>query len=76
LRGTWNTAWERFKVIAAIVGDVQGQVLATLFYFTVLVPFGLIARFTGDPLRLRRPDQAWIARDPVDQRLEGAKRQG
>jgi len=76
LKETARLAWDRFKIIAGIVGDVQGQFFATLFYFTILVPFGLIARLTGDPLRLRHPDQAWLTKDPVDHRLEAAKRQG
>lgn len=76
LKDTARLTWERFTIIAGIVGDVQGQVFATLFYFTILVPFGLIARLTGDPLRQRHPDQAWLPKEPIDQRLEGAKRQG
>jgi len=76
LKDTWLLAWERFKIIAGIVGDVQGYLMASLFYFTILVPFALIARLTGDPLRQRHPDQAWLTKEPVDHRLEGAKRQG
>ncbi len=69
-------AWKRFSIIVAIVGDAQGQFLATLFYFTILAPFGLLARLFSDPLRQRHPPTTWIARDPVENGLEGAKRQG
>jgi hypothetical protein len=67
-------AWKRFSIIVAIVGDAQGQFLATLFYFTILAPFGLLARLFIDPLG--KPQTTWIARDPVENGLEGAKRQG
>ena len=76
MKETWLLAWKRFSIIAGIVGDVQGNFLATLFYFTILAPFGLIARLTGDRLRQRHPDQVWLTKDPIDQSLEGAKRQG
>lgn len=69
-------AWKRFTIITRIVGDAQGQFLATLFYFTILAPFGLLARLFSDPLRQRQPQTTWIAREPVDNGLEGAKRQG
>lgn len=76
MKATWRVAWKRFSIIAGIVGDAQGHVLASLLYYTILAPFGLIARLSGDPLRQRHPDQAWLTRDPLDQSLEGAKRQG
>ncbi len=71
-------AWDRFTIIAAIVGDVQGRVIVTLFYFTILVPFALIARFAGDPLHMRGENKkpSWIVREPVSPRLEDAQQQG
>ena len=70
-------AWDRFKIIAAIVGDVQGRVIVTLFYFTILVPFGLGSRLFGDALRLRASGQTqWSPRPPVQNGLEEARRQG
>ena len=71
-----DLAWERFKIIAAIIGDVQGRMIATLFYFTVLVPFGLASRVFSDPLHLKPPTTAWIDRAPVPEQLEAAQRQG
>jgi hypothetical protein len=70
-------AWDRFKVIASIVGDVQGRAIVTLFYFTLLVPFGIGARLFGDALRLRSTNlQQWFERAPVGNALEEARRQG
>jgi hypothetical protein len=71
-------AWHRFRIITAIIGDVQGRLIASLFYFTVLVPFGLGSRILSDPLSIRRisPTTTWLDRPPVSEELEAAKRQG
>lgn len=76
LKNTLRLAWDRFTIIVGIVGDAQGQFLATLFYFTILVPFGLLAHLFSDPLHQRTPSTTWLTRDPVENGLEGAKRQG
>jgi hypothetical protein len=76
LREIIQIAWDRFKIIAAIVGDAQARVIAILFYFTVLLPFGLISRFSSDPLQQRRRSYAWLERPPIPNDLETAKRQG
>jgi len=78
LRQIFNVMWDRMKIIASIVGDVEATVIATLFYFTILVPFGLLARLMSDPLN-RKADakhQAWIERPSVHNDLDSAKRQG
>jgi hypothetical protein len=71
-----HLAWDRFTIIAGVVGDVQGRVIVTLFYFTILVPFGLGARFLGDALHIRSAAPAWSERPPVGNGLEEARRQG
>jgi len=68
-------AWERFRQNAQILGDIQGHIAAGVFYFTIMLPFGLIARFSGDPLKLKGAP-AWTERHPVANDLESAKRQG
>lgn len=71
-------AWQRFGVIGAGLGDIQGRAIATIFYFTVFVPFALISRTFTDPLQLKISSAPtyWVERDPVPQDLESAKRQG
>lgn len=68
--------WDRLKIIASIVGDLQARVIVTIFYFTILVPFGLISRLTSDPLRRRVESITWLERSPLPTDLESAKRQG
>ncbi len=70
-----HLAWDRFTIIAGIVGDVQGRVIVTLFYFTLLVPFGIGARLFSDSLRIKAGPQ-WLDRPPVENGLEEARRQG
>jgi hypothetical protein len=48
-----RTLWERWKVIARKIGDVQSRVMLVIFYFVILAPFGLAVRILSDPLRLR-----------------------
>jgi hypothetical protein len=71
-----HLAWDRFNIIAGVVGDVQGRVIVTLFYFTILVPFGLGARLLGDALHLRPRAPHWLERPSVSSALEEARRQG
>jgi hypothetical protein len=76
VRDLLRLAWKRFAIVTAIVGDLQGRAIATAFYYTILAPFGLIAsRAVRDPLD-RRSAPGWVVREPVDNRLESAKRQG
>lgn len=72
-------AWERFSILARVFGDMQARVIATLMYFTIILPFGLIMRSGNNPFHQREGDVAtasWIKREPVDNTLEGASRQG
>jgi hypothetical protein len=61
-------AWERWKVVAHVIGNVQARVLLTLFYFVIVPPFALIVKLARDPLGLRPPRLAtfWTAREQTD----------
>ena len=70
-------AWSRFKIVASIIGDAQSHVIATLFYYTFLLPFGLFARYTNN--RKNTHDDSspqWLDRSAISSDLEIAKRQG
>lgn len=75
MRAIFRLAWHRFGLITGALGDLQGRAIATIFYYTVLAPFGLFASTTRDLLDIKSKP-AWTPREPVDHRLEGAKRQG
>jgi hypothetical protein len=75
LKDILQLAWKRLLVITAVIGDVQGRLIASLFYYTILVPFGIGTRLFSDPLRRDGPSQ-WLDREPVSATLEDAKKQG
>lgn len=68
-------AWKRFTLIAEIMGEVNGRVLVTVFYFTILVPFALISKLVTDPLNRKTPP-SWIAREPLKRDIDSARNQG
>lgn len=70
-----KSAWERYKLFGEILGDAQGRFFTLLFYFTIMVPFGIGARLFGDLLNLKHETQ-WLEREPVSTTLEDAQRQG
>jgi hypothetical protein len=78
LREILGLAWKRFNIIVGVIADVQGRVIAVLFYWTIFVPFGLGSRLFSDPLRQREFHQSpsWPDRPPVPTDLDSAKRQG
>jgi hypothetical protein len=86
VREIWDIAWHRFNVIQAIVSDANARIIAILFYFTVLVPFGLGSRFMSDPLNLKMVQgsdgkmksvgQVWHKREPVPNDINSARQQG
>lgn len=76
MRKYLNEAWERFKIIGALVGDGNARAVSLVFYFTVFVPFALIARLFTDPLRIKTNAAQWLERPPVPSDLESAKEQG
>lgn len=86
MRDLWKTGWHRFQIIAAVVSDGNARAISVLFYFTILVPFGLISRIFMDPMRQKHVrdakgetqpvGQAWIEREPIPKDIEYAKEQG
>jgi len=75
LREIWELVWSRFKIIAGIIGDVEASIIAIGFYYTILVPFGLLARFSGKTLK-QKDKVEWLERPLVPSDLDSAKRQG
>ncbi len=71
-----RTAWERWQIIGHINGEYIARFITNLFYFTILVPFGLGVRLFADPLGLRKGSSSyWKARKPVSTALDDARSQ-
>jgi len=71
----WRRAWERWKIIAHVIGNFQARLLLSLFYFLIVPPFALIVRLMKDPLSLRGvPGSSfWVDRDLPDMSSDAAK---
>lgn len=72
-----NKFWQVWKRFGRFMGDMVGRVVMTLFYFTILLPFGVAVTLFSDPLDLRHKDKppAWQARTTGDRTLDEARRQ-
>ena len=77
MRALLRRVWHYWAEAANYIGDFQARLLLTLFYFTVLMPYGLIVRLFGDPLHItRRPAvSGWIRREARNIDWHTARRQ-
>jgi len=76
LKNLLKIAWDRFSVNSAIVADINGRFIATAFYFTIMVPFGLLSSIFMDPLRKRKGAASWSEREPLPTDIASAREQG
>ena len=68
--------WARWMVIAHKIGTFQSRVLLNVFYFLILLPFGLGVKLFADPLHLkRRRGSHWIGKAAGTASWEHARRQ-
>jgi hypothetical protein len=68
--------WAGWKRFGHFMGDLLARVVLTVFYFTILLPFGLLTTLFGDPLNIKskaKPD--WLKRETGDQTVTEARRQ-
>ena len=72
----WQIAWQRFSLNSSIVADFNGRFIATVFYFTILLPFGLLSTLFMDPLRRKSSAVEWQEREPVAADIDSARAQG
>ncbi len=75
--GVLRRLWQGWKRVGRKIGDFQARVLLTVFYFTIVAPFGLGIRVGGDPLAIKpRTARGWRVREtPRGTTLERALRQ-
>ncbi|HEV8131271.1 MAG TPA: hypothetical protein VGQ81_08455 [Acidobacteriota bacterium] len=67
-------AWHSWKRIARKVGNFQAQILLTVFYATLMLPFGIGVRLLLDPLRIKKRPARWLDHPEETQDLQWAKR--
>ncbi len=68
--------WTQWRRAAHSIGVVQTRFLMLLIYVTVVVPTGVLMKFSSDPLHLKKPEQTNCQPARQDERnLENARRQ-
>jgi hypothetical protein len=70
--------WNGWKELTRAMGGFQSRILLGLFYFIIVMPFGILVRAFGDPLELRhraRPSTRRLAQIPTEVSVEAARRQ-
>src|SRR5262249_20110366 len=67
----------RLRDALACIGSFEAGILLSIFYFVVMMPFGLFVRATRDPLRLRKPKEEsfWVDREVRDADLDSLRSQ-
>jgi hypothetical protein len=69
--------WQLWIPIGRFIGDWIARIALTIFYFTILLPYGLGVRFLGDPLGLKKSRKnGWIVRSPQEETVDTARRLG
>lgn len=72
----WKRAWKAWLRLATLIGDFQARVVLSLFYFVVVLPFGMAIRFFADPLGIKgRRQSTWAPFPDRSHTLEAARRQ-
>lgn len=68
--------WELWKKFGHFMGDLVGRLFLMLFYFTLLLPFGIGVSLWSDPLAIREQiESRWLERKTTaDPTLEQARR--
>ena len=77
LKGRTSHGWSRWRELSQKAADVQARILLTVFYFTLMLPFGVVFGLLKDPLRIKsRPSGTyWVERKPGSETLADAQRQ-
>lgn len=77
VKGRASHGWSRWRELSQKAADTQARILLTVFYFTVMLPFGVVFGLLKDPLNIKRRPQGtyWLDRKPSSESLADAKRQ-
>lgn len=71
-----STIWNAWKKVGRFIGDMIGRVFLMVFYFTIVLPFGLGARLFGDLLDMKKgKGSAWLERTSPEPTIEASYKQ-
>lgn len=78
-RMSWVRIKSQWKEYGQYIGDFQARLLLTVFYFTILLPYGFLVRLLSDPLRIRglplMQGSAWTSRKSEEPSLARSRQQ-
>lgn len=72
------TLWKYWEKFGEFIGIIIGRLFLMVFYFTVVLPFGVGLRLFGDPLRMRGKGEqqpTWVVRSSTETSLEAGYNQ-
>ena len=68
--------WEYWLAFGRFLGNLIGRVILSIFYFTIMLPFGIGVTLFGDPLKRKNTSpNYWLTREATSTTLEDALRQ-
>lgn len=71
-----KTLWKLWKKIAHKIGVFQSRLILTIFYFTILLPAGIVFTLFKDALRIKTKRQSgWVAKAKQSETLEELRNQ-
>ena len=76
MKELFKNIWSGWKELAKYFGDFQSRWILTVFYFTIVFPFGVVARSVMDPLGIRTPPEGsnWYTKEPITGTVDAAER--
>ena len=68
--------WDNWKKIAHKLGVFQSRIILSIFYFTLLLPFGLIFSLFKDELQIKKKRQStWLTKIQKEDTIEDMRKQ-
>jgi hypothetical protein len=68
--------WRGWLRVATVIGDFQARLVLSLFYFVIVLPFGVLVRLFLDPLGIRGQRQStWSEFSARSRTVEEGSRQ-
>jgi hypothetical protein len=67
--------WQAWTRLGHKIGNFQARVLLTILYGVVVLPFGLVVRWFGDPLRIKHRPVGWLDHPEESYDMKWAQRQ-
>jgi hypothetical protein len=76
MRKLWKGFIAWWMPLAEAIGHFMNRLILSVFYFVIVLPFGLGVRLFSDPLRIKKkPDSGWTTSAVRSADLDDARKQ-